>query len=208
MDSRIKRFMFKRTINPVILDAISNDEELTDEYLVALADGKKFPFEYKHSLENSILSNKETSFMNRIALKESKIEGNEVTGVEKLHKIKSFFRGIKGKAQKGLKKTEELKKLGEGIKSKNRMQEFKKQQHVDIEKHEAEQQAKNEEEYQKLTDEQKDILSKLSKSDYSTVTKWGIDYNTAMGMVEKYGKKDGKQQAGEKEQTSDTEEVK
>ena len=49
---------------------------------------------------NSSLSNKDTAFMNRIALKERKIEENEIVGAERLYKIKTFFKNIKNKVNK------------------------------------------------------------------------------------------------------------
>ena len=84
VESRINQFMLKRKINPVILEAINEDEKMTEEYIYSLIEKKEFPFEYKHDLENSNLSFKDMALMNRVALKESKIDGNEVIGAKKV----------------------------------------------------------------------------------------------------------------------------
>ena len=53
------------------------------------------------------------TLMNRVALKESKIEGNEVIGAKKLYTIKSFFGKIKNKALAKFNKKEEPKMINE-----------------------------------------------------------------------------------------------
>lgn len=113
VESRINQFMLKRKINPVILEAINEDEKMTEEYIYSLIEKKEFPFEYKHDLENSNLSFKDMALMNRVALKESKIDGNEVIGAKKLYTIKSFFGKIKNKALAKFNKKEEPKMINE-----------------------------------------------------------------------------------------------
>ena len=135
VESRINQFMLKRKINPVILEAINEDEKMTEEYIYSLIEKKEFPFEYKHDLENSNLSFKDMALMNRVALKESKIDGNEVIGAKKLYTIKSFFGKIKNKALAKFNKKEEL-----------------------------EQKNKYNEAYEKLTDEQKAKLATMDVS--------------------------------------------
>ena len=185
IESKIKQFMLKRKINPVILNAIQENEELTEQYIESVLDNQEFPFEYTHDLENSSLSNKDTNFMNRLALKESKIKGNVVKGAEKLRAIKNIYRGIKDKAQRRFKKTEEPKQLGEGKREKlsdklNREME--------------EQNKKYDVAYNKLTDDQKSNIANMKVSDLQRL---GIDYTTACGVIDKYQPKNDAK--GEKE---------
>lgn len=189
VESRINQFMLKRKINPVILEAINEDEKMTEEYIYSLIEKKEFPFEYKHDLENSNLSFKDMALMNRVALKESKIDGNEVIGAKKLYTIKSFFGKIKNKALAKFNKKEEPKMINE----KNERQEDTKskkerfyesieytpeeQTASDIE---LEQKNKYNEAYEKLTDEQK---AKLATMDVSNIQRLlGFDYNTAVAL--------------------------
>ena len=190
VESRINQFMLKRKINPVILEAINEDEKMTEEYIYSLIEKKEFPFEYKHDLENSNLSFKDMALMNRVALKESKIDGNEVIGAKKLYTIKSFFGKIKNKALAKFNKKEEPKMINE----KNERQEDTKskkerfyesieytpeeQKASDIE---LEQKNKYNEAYEKLTDEQK---AKLATMDVSNIQRLGFDYNTAVALSE------------------------
>ena len=190
VESRINQFMLKRKINPVILEAINEDEKMTEEYIYSLIEKKEFPFEYKHDLENSNLSFKDMALMNRVALKESKIDGNEVIGAKKLYTIKSFFGKIKNKALAKFNKKEEPKMINE----KNERQEDTKskkerfyesieytpeeQTASDIE---LEQKNKYNEAYEKLTDEQK---AKLATMDVSNIQRLGFDYNTAVALSE------------------------
>ena len=71
------------------------------------------PFKYKNSLMNSSLSNKDTAFMNRIALKERKIEENEIVGAERLYKIKTFFKNIKNKVNKRIETVQLYSKIAD-----------------------------------------------------------------------------------------------
>lgn len=190
VESRINQFMLKRKINPVILEAINENEKMTEEYIYSLIEKKEFPFEYKHDLENSNLSFKDMALMNRVALKESKIDGNEVIGAKKLYTIKSFFGKIKNKALAKFNKKEEPKMINE----KNERQEDTKskkerfyesieytpeeQTASDIE---LEQKNKYNEAYEKLTDEQK---AKLATMDVSNIQRLGFDYNTAVALSE------------------------
>ena len=198
VESRINQFMLKRKINPVILEAINEDEKMTEEYIYSLIEKKEFPFEYKHDLENSNLSFKDMALMNRVALKESKIDGNEVIGAKKLYTIKSFFGKIKNKALAKFNKKEEPKMINE----KNERQEDTKskkerfyesieytpeeQTASDIE---LEQKNKYNEAYEKLTDEQK---AKLVTMDVSNIQRLGFDYNTAVALREMTNNEDKK----------------
>lgn len=190
VESRINQFMLKRKINPVILEAINEDEKMTEEYIYSLIEKKEFPFEYKHDLENSNLSFKDMALMNRVALKESKIDGNEVIGAKKLYTIKSFFGKIKNKALAKFNKKEEPKMINEKNErqedTKSRKERFyesieytpEEQNANDIE---LEQKNKYNEAYEKLTDEQK---AKLATMDVSNIQRLGFDYNTAVALSE------------------------
>lgn len=188
VESRINQFMLKRKINPVILEAINENEKMTEEYIYSLIEKKEFPFEYKHDLENSNLSFKDMALMNRVALKESKIDGNEVIGAKKLYTIKSFFGKIKNKALAKFNKKEEPKMINEKNErqedTKSRKERFyesieytpEEQNANDIE---LEQKNKYNEAYEKLTDEQK---AKLATMDVSNIQRLGFDYNTAVAL--------------------------
>ena len=190
VESRINQFMLKRKINPVILEAINENEKKTEEYIYSLIEKKEFPFEYKHDLENSNLSFKDMALMNRVALKESKIDGNEVIGAKKLYTIKSFFGKIKNKALAKFNKKEEPKMINEKNErqedTKSRKERFyesieytpEEQNANDIE---LEQKNKYNEAYEKLTDEQK---AKLATMDVSNIQRLGFDYNTAVALSE------------------------
>ena len=206
VESKIEQFMIRRKINPIILEAIQKDEELTDKYIEAVVNNGKFPFEYKLNLENSSLSNKETNFMNRLALKERKIEGNEITGAEKLHVIKNAFRKIKNKAQKRFEKKEEPKQLGEGSEKTNPGEKFRKENFVDIEKlekSELENQEKAMNKYKELSDEQKKILSEKTPSEIQRSI-MGIDYAMATRLKEIEENSQGQDNSKTKGQTSAT----
>ena len=190
VESRINQFMLKRKINPVILEAINENEKMTEEYIYSLIEKKEFPFEYKHDLENSNLSFKDMALMNRVALKESKIDGNEVIGAKKLYTIKSFFGKIKNKALAKFNKKEEPKMINEKNErqedTKSRKERFyesieytpEEQKANDIE---LEQKNKYNEAYEKLTDEQK---AKLATMDVRNIQRLGFDYNTAVALSE------------------------
>lgn len=199
VESRINQFMLKRKINPVILEAINEDEKMTEEYIYSLIEKKEFPFEYKHDLENSNLSFKDMALMNRVALKESKIDGNEVIGAKKLYTIKSFFGKIKNKALAKFNKKEEPKMINEKNErqedTKSRKERFyesieytpEEQNANDIE---LEQKNKYNEAYEKLTDEQK---AKLATMDVSNIQRLlGFDYNTAVALREMTNNEDKK----------------
>ena len=198
VESRINQFMLKRKINPVILEAINENEKMTEEYIYSLIEEKEFPFEYKHDLENSNLSFKDMALMNRVALKESKIDGNEVIGAKKLYTIKSFFGKIKNKALAKFNKKEEPKMINEKNErqedTKSRKERFyesieytpEEQKANDIE---LEQKNKYNEAYEKLTDEQK---AKLATMDVSNIQRLGFDYNTAVALSEMTNNEDKK----------------
>ena len=190
VESRINQFMLKRKINPVILEAINKNEKMTEEYIYSLIEKKEFPFEYKHDLENSNLSFKDMALMNRVALKESKIDGNEVIGAKKLYTIKSFFGKIKNKALAKFNKKEEPKMINEKNErqedTKSRKERFYESiEYTPEEKNandiELEQKNKYNEAYEKLTDEQK---AKLATMDVSNIQRLGFDYNTAVALSE------------------------
>lgn len=191
VESRINQFMLKRKINPVILEAINEDEKMTEEYIYSLIEKKEFPFEYKHDLENSNLSFKDMALMNRVALKESKIDGNEVIGAKKLYTIKSFFGKIKNKALAKFNKKEEPKMINEKNEKQEDTKSRKERFHESIEYTSEEQKAsdieleqkdKYNEAYEKLTDEQK---AKLVTMDVSNIQRLlGFDYNTAVALSE------------------------
>ena len=199
VESRINQFMLKRKINPVILEAINENKKMTEEYIYSLIEKKEFPFEYKHDLENSNLSFKDMALMNRVALKESKIDGNEVIGAKKLYTIKSFFGKIKNKALAKFNKKEEPKMINEKNErqedTKSRKERFyesieytpEEQNANDIE---LEQKNKYNEAYEKLTDEQK---AKLATMDVSNIQRLlGFDYNTAVALREMTNNEDKK----------------
>ena len=198
VESRINQFMLKRKINPVILEAINENEKMTEEYIYSLIEKKEFPFEYKHDLENSNLSFKDMALMNRVALKESKIDGNEVIGAKKLYTIKSFFGKIKNKALAKFNKKEEPKMINEKNErqedTKSRKERFyesieytpEEQKANDIE---LEQKNKYNEAYEKLTDEQK---AKLATMDVRNIQRLGFDYNTAVALREMTNNEDKK----------------
>ena len=190
VESRINQFMLKRKINPVILEAINENEKMTEEYIYSLIEKKEFPFEYKHDLENSNLSFKDMALMNRVALKESKIDGNEVIGAKKLYTIKSFFGKIKNKAQAKFNKKEEPKMINEKNEKQEDTKSRKERFHESIEYTPEEQKAndieleqknKYNEAYEKLTDEQK---AKLATMNVSNIQRLGFDYNTAVALSE------------------------
>ena len=190
VESRINQFMLKRKINPVILEAINKNEKMTEEYIYSLIEKKEFPFEYKHDLENSNLSFKDMALMNRVALKESKIDGNEVIGAKKLYTIKSFFGKIKNKALAKFNKKEEPKMINEKNEKQEDTKSRKERFHESIEYTseaqkandiELEQKNKYNEAYEKLTDEQK---AKLATMDVSNIQRLGFDYNTAVALSE------------------------
>lgn len=190
VESRINQFMLKRKINPVILKAINEDEKMTEKYIYSLINEKEFPFEYKHDLENSNLSFKDMTLMNRVALKESKIDGNEVIGAKKLYTIKSFFGKIKNKALAKFNKKEEPKMINEKNERQEDTKSRKEMFHESIEYTSEEQKAndieleqknKYNEAYEKLTDEQK---AKLATMDVSNIQRLGFDYNTAVALSE------------------------
>lgn len=180
IDSRFGKFMARRKINPVILKAIENDPDLTYEYIEAVVDEKEYPFDYKIDLTNSKLSKKSNNVLNKIALKERKIEGNEVIGAEKFYKIKNLFRNIKnnslGEGNKRLQLTEGNVKEKQG--------NFKKKFVVNIEDLQEEQKKETDLAYSKLSQEQKDNLRNLSVSE---IQKLGMSYNTAANMKKEYG---------------------
>ena len=194
VSSSIKQAMLKRKMNPIILKALEGNAEATDEYVKSVINKEAFPFEYEINLENSELPKKDFKVINKIALKEAQIEGNQVIGAkEKFHKLKDFFRNIKDK--KGRLANKEVQQIGDGKerqpnKKQNGFKEDLQEQYKKLE----EQRNKNmENAYEKLTDEQKENLPNLSVSD---IQKLGIEYNTAFSLYEKYGKKE--QQNSEK----------
>ena len=198
VESRINQFMLKRKINPVILEAINENEKMTEEYIYSLIEKKEFPFEYKHDLENSNLSFKDMVLMNRVALKESKIDGNEVIGAKKLYTIKSFFGKIKNKALAKFNKKEEPKMINEKNEKQEDTKSRKERFHESIEYTSEEQKVndielkqknKYNEAYEKLTDEQK---AKLVTMDVSNIQRLGFDYNTAVALREMTNNEDKK----------------
>ena len=199
IDSKIKQFALKRKMNPVILQAIHEDKDLTEEYIDCLIENRGFPFKYKNSLMNSSLSNKDTAFMNRIALKERKIEENEIVGAERLYKIKTFFKNIKNKVNKRIetRKVEMLdsaenKETKDNTKSKkeefrNRIEKYNEQNSIQrrADKIVTELEKKYDEAYNSLSDEQKSKLSNMSIRD---IQKLGFDYSTSVALSEKQKK--------------------
>lgn len=199
IDSKIKQFALKRKMNPVILQAIHEDKDLTEEYIDCLIENRGFPFKYKNSLMNSSLSNKDTAFMNRIALKERKIEENEIVGAERLYKIKTFFKNIKNKVNKRIetRKVEMLdsaenKETKDNTKSKkeefrNRIEKYNEQNSIQrrADKIVTELEKKYDEAYNSLSDEQKSKLSNMSIRD---IQKLGFDYSTSVALSEKQEK--------------------
>ena len=209
VDTKFKKFITRRKLNPIILKAIEKEEKLLEKYIESVVEEKKYPFKYEIDLENSCLDNKTTNFLNRIALKENKIEGNEVKGTEKFHTLKSFFRRISDKAHNRFAKKEELKRLETGKdeldKTKKSKDKFKKQYMVDIDKKIEEQNIKNQQAYAELTNEQKSELSNMSIGDIQNL---GYDYNTAVGLLEmgrENSKEENEPQKVEKVENGDNE---
>lgn len=196
IDSKIKQFALKRKMNPVILQAIHEDKDLAEEYIDCLIENREFPFKYKNSLMNSSLSNKDTAFMNRIALKERKIEENEIVGAERLYKIKTFFKNIKNKVNKRIetRKIEMLdsaenKETNDNTKSKKeefrkRIEKYNEQDSIQkrADKIVTELENKYDEAYNSLSDEQKSKLPNMSIRD---IQKLGFDYSTSVALREK-----------------------
>lgn len=196
IDSKIKQFALKRKMNPVILQAIHEDKDLAEEYIDCLIENREFPFKYKNSLMNSSLSNKDTAFMNRIALKERKIEENEIVGAERLYKIKTFFKNIKNKVNKRIetRKLEMLdsaenKETNDNTKSKKeefrkRIEKYNEQDSIQkrADKIVTELENKYDEAYNSLSDEQKSKLPNMSIRD---IQKLGFDYSTSVALREK-----------------------
>ena len=199
IDSKIKQFALKRKMNPVILQAIHEDKDLAEEYIECLIEHREFPFKYKNSLMNSSLSNKDTAFMNRIALKERKIEENEIVGAERLYKIKTFFKNIKNKVNKRIetRKVEMLdsaenKETNDNTKSKKeefrkRIEKYNEQDSIQkrADKIVTELENKYDEAYNSLSDEQKSKLPNMSIRD---IQKLGFDYSTSVALSEKQEK--------------------
>ena len=199
IDSKIKQFALKRKMNPVILQAIHEDKDLAEEYIDCLIENREFPFKYKNSLMNSSLSNKDTAFMNRIALKERKIEENEIVGAERLYKIKTFFKNIKNKVNKRIetRKVEMLdsaenKETNDNTKSKKeefrkRIEKYNEQDSIQkrADKIVTELENKYDEAYNSLSDEQKSKLPNMSIRD---IQKLGFDYSTSVALSEKQEK--------------------
>ena len=199
IDSKIKQFALKRKMNPVILQAIHEDKDLAEEYIDCLIENREFPFKYKNSLMNSSLSNKDTAFMNRIALKERKIEENEIVGAERLYKIKTFFKNIKNKVNKRIetRKVEMLdsaenKETNDNTKSKkeefhNRIEKYNEPNSIQkkADKIVTELEKKYDEAYNSLSDEQKSKLPNMSIRD---IQKLGFDYSTSVALSEKQEK--------------------
>ena len=209
VDTKFKKFITRRKLNPIILKAIEKEEKLLEKYIESVVEERKYPFKYEIDLENSCLDNKTTNFLNRIALKENKIEGNEVKGTEKFHTLKSFFRRISDKAHNRFAKKEELKRLETGKdeldKTKKSKDKFKKQYMVDIDKKIEEQNIKNQQAYAELTNEQKSELSNMSIGDIQNL---GYDYNTAVGLLEmgrENSKEENEPQKVEKVENGDNE---
>ncbi len=213
----IQQAILRRKINPVIIKAIEDDPQLIDEYVNAVLNKEYFPFEYSINLENSELSKKDFKIMNRLALKEAKIEGNEVIGAKsRLQNLKDLFSNIRNK--KLFKKAEKVEELPEGkdvskLDTKSRKNIFKDAVKITDEKLaklEAERISKMEEAYKGLTDEQKEALPNLSASE---IQRFGIPYNEAVSLLEEYGNKEPQEnektdvnketQENDKEQTND-----
>lgn len=196
IDSKIKQFALKRKMNPVILQAIHEDKDLAEEYIDCLIENREFPFKYKNSLMNSSLSNKDTAFMNRIALKERKIEENEIVGAERLYKIKTFFKNIKNKVNKRIetRKVEMLdsaenKETNDNTKSKkeefhNRIEKYNEPNSIQkkADKIATKLENKYDEAYNSLSDEQKSKLLNMSIRD---IQELGFDYSTSVALREK-----------------------
>ena len=212
IDSKIKQFALKRKMNPVILQAIHEDKDLAEEYIDCLIENREFPFKYKNSLMNSSLSNKDTAFMNRIALKERKIEENEIVGAERLYKIKTFFKNIKNKVNKRIetRKVEMLdsaenKETNDNTKSKKeefrkRIEKYNEQDSIQkrADKIVTELENKYDEAYNSLSDEQKSKLPNMSIRD---IQKLGFDYLTQLALSKKQEKnndKNGKEKDDER----------
>ncbi len=109
--SPIKRALLGRKINPIIIDLLESghNEDLINEYIVALRDKTDFPFDYTINLKNSSFKGKPLKFMNRIALEEAKIDTNDVIGAEeRFTKIKNLFNKIGKKLFNKKEKVEEL----------------------------------------------------------------------------------------------------
>lgn len=172
--SRFQKFMARRKINPVIIEAINGNPDLMYDYIEAVVDEKEFPFDYKIDLTDSNLSKKTNSALNKLALRERKIEGNEVVGAKRLYRIRNLFRGIKNQ--------ETL----ETVKEPEKLPNIKEQVKVDLDEYNKQQEELINSAYSKLSQEQKDNLNNLSASDIQRLGV-GIDYNTAYAIKKQYG---------------------
>ena len=97
--SKIKRFFFKRKLNPIILEALNNNNQFVTmaEYMVAVRDSKKCEtLDVKHVLNGSVLKGKQKRMMRRIAKRENEIEGMEVIGLKE-NKISGLLESGKKK---------------------------------------------------------------------------------------------------------------
>ena len=199
--SPIKRALFRRKINPIIVRAISNDKNLMMKYAKALRDKTEFPFKYYINLDDSFLSTKDFNLMNRIALKEAQIKGNKVKGAKKkFTKIKNAFAKIKN--TKLFSKKEKTKELTEGKNTPNPDTKSRKKIFDDrikmtdekIKEFEEKTNQAMEDAYKNLTDEEKKELPNKSLSEIQIMS--NIDYNVAFSLKKKYGNKE--QQNSEK----------
>lgn len=180
VNSRFQKFMARRKINPIILKAIEDNPDLTYDYIEAVVDEKEYPFNYKIDLTDSKLSKKANSALNKLALKERKIEGNEVVGAKRLYKIRNLFNGNKN--QNAIEPAKEPEKL---LTSNNIIDNVK----VDYDELIKQQNEATNSAYSNLSQEQKDDLKKLSVSDIQRLRP-DIDYNTAYNLKQTYGKDD------------------
>ena len=121
--------------------------------------------------------------LNKIALKEGKIEGNNVKGTQKLYTLKNVLKKFKNR---NILKGEAPKKE---LPDPKKMQKFKKEYLVDVDKLEEEKNTKIDEIYTKLSEEQK---AQLEEMDVSDIQRLGLnmDYSMASRMKERYGKKE------------------
>lgn len=185
--SPIKRALLRRKINPIIIYLLESGDKdgLIDDYIVALKEKKRFPFDYTINLENSSFSKEELKFMNRIALEEAKIEGNEVIGAkERFPKIKNLFNKIGKKLFNKKEKVEELtsgendnEKGNNGLKNKYKVSD------KEIEDLKQQRKEKMNNAYNNLSNEQKEEL--LGLDNISKIqSNFGLSYNEAYYLWE------------------------
>lgn len=83
--SKLKRFLLKRKLSPIVLNALNENEqkETIIDYVVAIKNKENCEnLEIKHDLSHTVLKGNLKRMMKRIAKTENKIDGMEVVGLQ------------------------------------------------------------------------------------------------------------------------------